>query len=167
MKEKCGKEPCDIEKVSFQFSHLMGLLMWAGYQGIIVILLINILIAMMNNTFNKISDHADLEWKYSKSCYQAYFLSGYTKIPPPLTVVYYFAKLVRYLRKQCSCTNNGQLRKERREKEKDAKCNTYMRLLKKLVETKQHFDHEKSIDNSFIDLRKDMENIINEKLQKL
>ena len=36
---------------SKEFSHPVGLSLWAMYQGIVVILLFNILIAMMINTY--------------------------------------------------------------------------------------------------------------------
>ena len=48
----------------------MGLSLWAMYQGIICILLINILIAMMNTTFMKVWENVDGEWKFSKSHFQ-------------------------------------------------------------------------------------------------
>ena len=93
--KKCGNEmmkkgfSCDPEKdlevgqVSMEFSHLMGHAMWACYQGITVILLINILIAMMNTTFSKIWLMADTAWKYSKSFYQVEFLDPRAILPPP------------------------------------------------------------------------------------
>ena len=40
------------------------------YQGVICILLINILIAMMNTTYNKVWENIDGEWKFSKSHFQ-------------------------------------------------------------------------------------------------
>ena len=93
--KKCGNEmmekgfSCHPEKdlevgqVSMEFSHLMGHAMWACYQGITVILLINILIAMMNTTFSKIWQMADTAWKYSKSFYQVEFLDPRAILPPP------------------------------------------------------------------------------------
>ena len=74
---------------SLEFSHVMGYSMWAMYQGITVILLINILIAQvspkpdhklanciiifliqMNSTYLRVWENADAEWKYSKSFFQ-------------------------------------------------------------------------------------------------
>ena len=72
-----------ISQVSMEFSHLMGYIMWFGYQGIIVILLINILIAMMNTSFSKIWQSADTAWTYSRSCYLVEFLDSRTILPPP------------------------------------------------------------------------------------
>jgi hypothetical protein len=55
---------------SLEFSHLMGLSLWAMYQGITVVLLINILIALMHSTYVKVWENVDAEWKYSKSYFQ-------------------------------------------------------------------------------------------------
>ena len=63
--------------ISHGFSHLLGLAFLAGYQGLTVIILINVLIAMMNSTYSRIWENADREWKYSKSCYQV-ILTGFT-----------------------------------------------------------------------------------------
>ena len=76
-------EKLQISQVSLEFSHWIGYAMWACYQGITVILLINILIAMMNTTFSKIWKDADTAWKYSKSFYQVEFLDSRAIFPPP------------------------------------------------------------------------------------
>ena len=58
------------EEFSKEFAHIPGLSLWAMYQGVICILLINILIAMMNTTYNKVWENIDGEWKFSKSHFQ-------------------------------------------------------------------------------------------------
>ena len=55
---------------SKEFSHPVGLSLWAMYQGIVVILLLNILIAMMNNTYMRIWANVDTEWKFAKTHFQ-------------------------------------------------------------------------------------------------
>ena len=62
---------------SHEFSHLMGIAMWAVYQITICILMINLLIAIMNNTYSEVWQRADVEWKYSKSYYQVTFQQMY------------------------------------------------------------------------------------------
>ena len=81
--DNCPKDEIDIDKVSVEFSHMMGKIMWAWFQVIVVILLLNILIAKMNTTLMKIWEHADMEWKYSKSFYQVEFLSNEAILPIP------------------------------------------------------------------------------------
>lgn len=50
----------DVNCLSEEFSHVMSMAMWAVYQAITVILLLNILIAMMNTTYTRI-------WKIRKA----------------------------------------------------------------------------------------------------
>merc|ERR1719187_2742664 len=85
------------EVFSLEFSHMMGLSLWAMYQGITVILLINILIAQMNNTYNKIWENKDVEWKYSKTYFQVQNLAPSAIMPPPFGWFYYIAMLRRYI----------------------------------------------------------------------
>ena len=55
------------EPFSLEFSHLMGIILWAVYQTIMAILLVNILIAIMNSTYMKVWESSNTEWKYSKT----------------------------------------------------------------------------------------------------
>ena len=150
----------NVGELSLQFSHFMGLAFWAIYQATIVILLINILIALMNTTYTKVSQHADLHWKYSKSYYQVQFLAPRAVLPPPFRIFYYFAKLARWLKSLSTC---GDRQTEYVTEDKGKKIKEYLNLLLKLVETKQHSDSEHSVEDDFIDLRKDVQNIVSDK----
>ena len=65
---------------SKEFSHPVGLSLWAMYQGIVVILLLNILIAMMNNTYMRIWANVDTEWKFAKTHFQVLLTTSAKKI---------------------------------------------------------------------------------------
>merc|ERR1719318_173974 len=95
-------------EVSMQFSHFVGLAFWAVYQGILVILLVNIFIAMMNTTFMKVSERADLEWKYSKSYYQVQFLAPRAVLPPPFRLIYYIAKVMYWIKSDKALEDDGE-----------------------------------------------------------
>ena len=69
-KEEYGNGKNSTAVFSLEFSHFMGYTMWAIYQGLTAILLINILIAQMNSTYLRVWENVDTEWKYSKSFYQ-------------------------------------------------------------------------------------------------
>eukprot|EP00041_Stephanoeca_diplocostata_P014204 m.255873 g.255873 ORF g.255873 m.255873 type:complete len:68 (-) comp19623_c0_seq22:430-633(-) len=47
------------------------------HQVLVAILMINLLIAMMNSTYQRISDNADIEWKF----FRGKLLAGYEDIP--------------------------------------------------------------------------------------
>ena len=67
---------------SYEFSHLVGICVWAMYQIITIILMLNILVSIMNTTYMAMWACADKEWKYSKTYFQVphNFLSGITQI---------------------------------------------------------------------------------------
>ena len=62
-----GEHP---ENWSYEFSHLVGICVWAMYQIIAIILMLNVLISIMNTTYMKMWACADKEWKYSKTYFQ-------------------------------------------------------------------------------------------------
>ena len=78
-----SKEEKEGQTFSLEFSHAMGLTMWALYQGLTVILLINILIALMNSTYTKVWENADMEWKFSRAWYHIQFTYPRAVFPPP------------------------------------------------------------------------------------
>merc|ERR1719309_625269 len=143
---------------SLEFSHLVGVSFWAVYQGIVAIILINVLIALMNTTYTKISQDSDMEWKYSKSFMYAQFLPTRAALPPPFRWFYYLACLVRWAKSKRSNLRAQKI--ENTEKQK------YFELLSKLVKTKMQLDIENLVEDEFDDLRKDFRNIINNDVLK-
>ena len=65
-KDTNDSDEMDFNKVSHQFSHLVGVFLFGLYQIILIVLFINTLIAMMNTTFLKIWERSDVQWKFSK-----------------------------------------------------------------------------------------------------
>ena len=82
---KCDGGNCTetANNISLEFSHTMGLVMWALFQGVTTIVLLNLLIAQMNSTYTRVWTQCDKIWKYSKSFYQVKFLDSRTSMPPP------------------------------------------------------------------------------------
>ncbi|XP_075972310.1 transient receptor potential cation channel gamma isoform X3 [Anticarsia gemmatalis] len=69
------------------FTRFWGMLMFGTYAVINVIVLLNLLIAMMNHSYQLISERADVEWKFARSkLWISYFEEGGTA-PPPFNVV--------------------------------------------------------------------------------
>ncbi|XP_045459932.1 transient receptor potential-gamma protein [Melitaea cinxia] len=69
------------------FTRFWGMLMFGTYAVINVIVLLNLLIAMMNHSYQLISERADVEWKFARSkLWISYFEEGGTS-PPPFNVV--------------------------------------------------------------------------------
>ena len=61
--------------------------MFGTYNLINMIVIINVLIAMMNNSYQFISDHADMEWKFARSKLWLTYFEDSSPLPPPFNIV--------------------------------------------------------------------------------
>ncbi|KAL6258945.1 hypothetical protein P5V15_008871 [Pogonomyrmex californicus] len=69
------------------FTRFWALLMFGSYSVINVIVLLNMLIAMMSNSYQIISERSDTEWKFARShLWMSYFEDGDT-VPPPFNMI--------------------------------------------------------------------------------
>uniref|UniRef100_A0A8C7FZ01 Transient receptor potential cation channel, subfamily C, member 4b n=1 Tax=Oncorhynchus kisutch TaxID=8019 RepID=A0A8C7FZ01_ONCKI len=83
-----------------QFTEFVGATMFGTYNVISLVVLLNMLIAMMNNSYQHIADHADIEWKFARTkLWMSYFEEGGTLpspfniIPSPKSIWYFILKL--------------------------------------------------------------------------
>jgi transient-receptor-potential-like protein len=68
------------------YTRFWGLLMFGSYSVINVIVLLNLLIAMMSNSYAMIVEHADTEWKFARTkLWMSYFEESAT-LPPPFNI---------------------------------------------------------------------------------
>lgn len=68
------------------FTRFWALLMFGSYSVINIIVLLNMLIAMMSNSYQIISEKSDSEWKFARShLWISYFDSGHV-LPPPFNL---------------------------------------------------------------------------------
>ncbi|XP_051994158.1 short transient receptor potential channel 5-like [Xyrauchen texanus] len=74
-------------KARHEFTEFVGATMFGTYNVISLVVLLNMLIAMMNNSYQLIADHADIEWKFARTkLWMSYFDEGGT-LPPPFNVI--------------------------------------------------------------------------------
>merc|ERR1712233_129826 len=109
---------------SLQFSHLVINANWGLYQITMAILMLNILIAIMNTTYATMWERIDTEWKYSKTCYKAQFLTPGSAFPPPFHLIYLLARNVFRCKRQRSEGVKQTLEKKK----------NYFLLLKRLLQ---------------------------------
>ncbi|XP_041920288.1 short transient receptor potential channel 4-like isoform X1 [Alosa sapidissima] len=83
------------------FTEFVGATMFGTYNIISLVVLLNMLIAMMNNSYQHIADHADIEWKFARTkLWMSYFEEGGT-LPPPFNIIpspksgWYFIQWIR------------------------------------------------------------------------
>uniref|UniRef100_H2ZXH2 Transient receptor potential cation channel subfamily C member 4 n=1 Tax=Latimeria chalumnae TaxID=7897 RepID=H2ZXH2_LATCH len=74
-------------KARHEFTEFVGATMFGTYNIISLVVLLNMLIAMMNNSYQLIVDHADIEWKFARTkLWMSYFEEGGT-LPTPFNII--------------------------------------------------------------------------------
>ncbi|CAL8349179.1 unnamed protein product [Arctogadus glacialis] len=74
-------------KADHEFTEFVGATMFGTYNIISLVVLLNMLIAMMNNSYQNIADHADIEWKFARTkLWMSYFEEGGT-LPSPFNII--------------------------------------------------------------------------------
>ncbi|CAG2066451.1 unnamed protein product [Timema podura] len=69
------------------FTRFWAMLLFGSYSVINIIVLLNMLIAMMSNSYQIISEHSDKEWKFARSrLWMSYFEEGDT-VPTPFNII--------------------------------------------------------------------------------
>ncbi|XP_045478716.1 transient receptor potential protein [Harmonia axyridis] len=82
-----------VDLVSFDLTGIKGftrfwaLLMFGSYSVINVIVLLNMLIAMMSNSYQIISERADTEWKFARSKLWMSYFEDDDDLPPPFNLM--------------------------------------------------------------------------------
>ncbi|KAL1114776.1 hypothetical protein AAG570_007600 [Ranatra chinensis] len=113
------------------YTRFWGLLMFGSYSVINVIVLLNLLIAMMSNSYAIIDEHSDTEWKFARTkLWMSYFEESAT-LPPPFNIFPTPKLLLKMLglRKKDKLRRMSTKRKEKQEKERDYRYTAVMRAL--------------------------------------
>ncbi|CAH2087840.1 unnamed protein product [Euphydryas editha] len=97
------------------YTRFWGLLMFGSYSVINVIVLLNLLIAMMSNSYAIIDQHSDVEWKFARTRLWMSYFEESTTLPPPFNI-FPTPKLVMKL---FGLRKKNQLKKLEEQKEKD------------------------------------------------
>ncbi|CAO1395343.1 unnamed protein product [Diamesa serratosioi] len=111
------------------FTRFWALLMFGSYSVINIIVLLNMLIAMMSNSYQIIYERSDTEWKFARShLWISYFDDGAT-LPPPFNL-FPTVKLVRFGKNKNSTTS---VIKRSRDKAKRRHDNVMKLLVRRYV----------------------------------
>ncbi|KAL0272779.1 UNVERIFIED_CONTAM: hypothetical protein PYX00_005624 [Menopon gallinae] len=109
------------------YTRFWGLLMFGSYSVINIIVLLNLLIAMMSNSYAVIEEHSDTEWKFARTrLWMSYFEESST-LPPPFNII----PTPKMFMKWFGCRDKNKLgrKKESKEKERDYRYTAVMRAL--------------------------------------
>lgn len=96
------------------FTRFWGMLIFGTYSVINIVVLLNLLVAMMNHSYQLIFDRADMEFKFARSkLWISYFEEGGTVpvpfniIPSPKTIWY----IIKWIRREF-CNHSKIIKKE-------------------------------------------------------
>ncbi|KFO24000.1 Short transient receptor potential channel 2 [Fukomys damarensis] len=99
-----------VDMPQFLVPEFVGRALYGIFTIVMVIVLLNMLIAMITNSFQKIEDDADVEWKFARSkLYLSYFREGLTLpvpfniLPTPKAFFYLLRTIFRFICCCCSC----------------------------------------------------------------
>ncbi|XP_064197991.1 short transient receptor potential channel 7b isoform X1 [Anguilla rostrata] len=103
-----------VLKYDHKFIENIGYVLYGIYNVTMVVVLLNMLIAMINNSYQEIEGDADVEWKYARSkLWLSYFDTGKT-LPPPFSIVPSPKSFFQCLRRACSllCCKHDPLKRD-------------------------------------------------------
>ncbi|KDR22809.1 Transient receptor potential protein, partial [Zootermopsis nevadensis] len=138
------------------FTRFWALLMFGSYSVINIIVLLNMLIAMMSNSYQIISERADTEWKFARSrLWMSYFEEGDT-VPPPFNII----PTIKSLSKYVGCRKNRTSASIMRKSHKKAlqRHETVMRLLIRRYITEETTKRDRSgvTEDDVMEIRQDI-----------
>lgn len=113
------------------YTRFWGLLMFGSYSVINVIVLLNLLIAMMSNSYAMIEEHSDTEWKFARTkLWMSYFEESST-LPPPFNI---FPNM-KHLMRLCGKKKKRDIKREStiRRKEDKERTERYTNVMRSLV----------------------------------
>ncbi|XP_028178532.1 transient-receptor-potential-like protein [Ostrinia furnacalis] len=111
------------------YTRFWGLLMFGSYSVINVIVLLNLLIAMMSNSYAMIDEHSDVEWKFARTrLWMSYFEESAT-LPPPFNIMPTPKLLLKMLGLRKKDKQRKMKTQEQKEKEIDVRYTAVMRAL--------------------------------------
>ncbi|CAH1777259.1 unnamed protein product [Owenia fusiformis] len=85
------------------FTEMMGLILFGMYQILVVIVVVNMLIAMMSNTLNRIEENVDMEWKFARSKLWMQYFEAQGTLPPPMNLIPSPKSILKLIRFLCCC----------------------------------------------------------------
>ncbi|XP_043266628.1 transient-receptor-potential-like protein isoform X2 [Venturia canescens] len=121
------------------YTRFWGLLMFGSYSVINVIVLLNLLIAMMSNSYAVIEEHSDTEWKFARTKLWMSFFEESGTLPPPFNIFpppKLFFRIIG-IQKKTVCRRNSSRRRAR-----EHKYGSVMRALVWRYVVHAHSQHE-------------------------
>lgn len=88
-----------------EFTRFWGMLMFGSYSIINVVVLLNLLIAMMSDSYQVISSGRDTEWKFARSKLWITYFDDTNGVPPPFNLIPSTKMISKSCKKVLCCSN--------------------------------------------------------------
>uniref|UniRef100_A0A8D2QU71 Transient receptor potential cation channel subfamily C member 7 n=1 Tax=Zosterops lateralis melanops TaxID=1220523 RepID=A0A8D2QU71_ZOSLA len=137
-----------VLKYDHKFIENIGYVLYGVYNVTMVVVLLNMLIAMINNSYQEIEEDADVEWKFARAkLWLSYFDEGRTLpapfnlVPSPKSFYYLILRIKMCLIKLCkskakNCENDlemGMLNSKKRSPTKGVFLFPFQKIMKRLI----------------------------------
>ncbi|XP_067141263.1 short transient receptor potential channel 4-like [Centruroides vittatus] len=148
------------------FTQTIGTLLFGGYHVLMIIIFINLLIAILTNTFQKVVDNADMEWKYVRTRQCATYFYTEEIVPSPFNLALNWYALcsgiysliearkvqdrtrLRPLRGYLAWLKCCYVIKEQETDDEEANNKLMRRLIQRYLRTKANINHDIRINSS-------------------
>ncbi|KAM3966006.1 transient receptor potential [Aphomia sociella] len=139
------------------FTRFWALLTFGSYSVINIIVLLNMLIAMMSNSYQIISERADMEWKFARSnLWMSYFEDGDT-VPPPFNIIVTPKHIVCWIKHCFSNRDRGSIISKSREKARQQHEAVMRVLVRRYVTAEQRTRDEVGVtEDDVMEIRQDI-----------
>ncbi|XP_013773346.1 transient-receptor-potential-like protein isoform X1 [Limulus polyphemus] len=140
------------------YTRFWALLMFGCYSVINVVVLLNLLIAMMNHSYQIISERSDTEWKFARSKLILNFFEEGNTLPPPFNIIPSLKHVMRLFGKHQPRRDMSIRKKETKERERESRYQSVMKnLVWRYVTAQQRNAENQSVTEDDInELRQDV-----------
>nr|XP_021196624.2 transient receptor potential protein [Helicoverpa armigera] len=139
------------------FTRFWALLTFGSYSVINIIVLLNMLIAMMSNSYQIISERADTEWKFARSnLWMSYFEDGDT-VPPPFNIIPTPKHFMCWIKRCFNNRDRGSIINKSREKARQEHEAVMRVLVRRYVTAEQRARDETGVtEDDVMEIRQDI-----------
>ncbi|VDI33840.1 transient receptor potential cation channel subfamily C member 4 [Mytilus galloprovincialis] len=148
------------------FTSMIGMILFMAYHFMAIIMLINMLIAMMSNSYQNIENHADMEWKFARSkLWMSYFDEGST-LPSPFNLIispksiFYFSMQIKSMFNFCFKKKRGNKPRIKRSSSSGTIKDVMRRLVNRYIHHTKKQKQEGSVnEDDLLEIKQDISSL--------
>ncbi|XP_072046465.1 short transient receptor potential channel 5-like [Amphiura filiformis] len=86
----------------FKMTFTVGEILYAVYMVVVVVVMLNALIAMMSNTYTRVEENSEVEWKLARTNLMADYMTTSATLPPPFNLLPTLRMICNWISASCS-----------------------------------------------------------------